>query len=167
MPTREQKRTAACVWRVHCPNPGQRFPARLVLAAEWDGQVTIQKMPTNKICDLTFERPCKWDKVARWAKHAMGQPEKELDIYPVDETAQRLYELASAKPAAPGPGPGVAPALATAASASTSASAPALALDPKPDPRAQKGLALEVFTTNHEPGNLYLGNVVSAHPGLC
>ena len=167
MPTRKQKRTAGCVWRVHCPNPGQRFPARLVLAAESDVQVTIQKMPTNKICDLTFKRPCKWDKVARWANRAMGRPKKELDIYPVDETAQRLYELASAKPGAPGPGPGVAPALATAASALTSASAPALALDPKPDPRAQKGLALEEFTTNHEPGNLYLGNVVSAHPGLC
>ena len=167
MPTRAQKRTAACVWRGHCPHPGQRFPARLVLAAEWYVQVTIQRMPTNKICDLTFKRLCKWDKVARWAKRAMGKPTKQLDIYPVEGTARGLYKLASAEPAAPGPGPGVAPALATAASASTSASAPALALDPKPDPRAQKALALEEFTTNHEPGNLYLGNVVSAHPGLC
>ena len=112
---------------------------------------------------LTFNKACKWDKAARWAQGAMGNCSIKLTVCPAPELDQLLVP---AERVAPGPGPGAALAL---ASASASASVSALASAPASAPASSKSArhALEEFITDHAPGNIYVGNVVSACPGFC
>ena len=151
MPTRKQKKTSASVWRVHCQKAGRRFPARLETLARIEDGVTIgPRPPTNRVCDLTFATPCKWDRVRNWVRRALGKPERQLDIYPVDGPVATDVD----------PLPVSAP---RAAPASALAFAPSAAPDAAPSAR----LTLAEFKTIHEPGNIYVGNVVSAYPGFC
>ena len=151
MPTREQKRTSASIWRVHCQNAGRLFPARLeTLARSEDGVSIGPTSPTKTVCDLTFATPCKWDRVRKWVLRALGKPKGKLDIYPVDKPVATDVD----------PLPVSAP---RAAPASALAFAPSAAPDAAPSAR----LTLAEFKTIHEPGNIYVGNVVSAYPGFC
>ena len=99
---------------------------------------------------MTFATPCKWDRVRKWVRRALGKPETQLDIYPVDEPVATDVD----------PLPVSAP---RAAPASALAFAPSAA----PDAAPCSCFALAEFKTIHEPGNVYVGNVVSAYPGFC
>ena len=173
MPTREQKRVAAKVWMVHgkpdCKSHVSAgkdprlsgFGGRLRQAAETDDEVTLHYR--DGISYLTFNKACKWDKAARWAQGAMGNCKIKLTVRPAPQLDQLQVP---AERVAPGPGPGAAPALALAsASASVSALASAPASAPTSSQCARH--AFDEFITDHAPGNLYIGNVVSAYPGFC
>ena len=120
------------------------------MARSEDGVSIGPTSPTKTVCDLTFATPCKWDRVRRWVLRALGKPKGKLDIYPVDKPVATDVD----------PLPVSAP---RAAPASALAFAPSAAPDAAPSAR----LTLAEFKTIHEPGNIYVGNVVSAYPGFC
>ena len=162
MPTREQKRVATKVWAVHgkptlCAAARMcGFEGRLREAAEADGKVTLHTL--DGISYITFNTACKYDKVMRWALGAMGNSKIDVTVYPKPEFDQLQLpaELLPAERLA-------------LASASASASASALASAPASAPASSQCArhTFDEFITDHSPGNLYIGNVVSAYPGFC
>ena len=137
------------------------FGGRLREAAEKDDEVTLHRR--EGISYLTFNKACKWDKAARWAQGAMGNCKIKLTVRPAPQLDQLQVP---AERVAPGPGPGAALGLALAsASASVSALASAPASAPTSSQCARH--TFDEFITDHVPGNLYIGNVVSAYPGFC